>query len=107
MSRGAADTNSSDGSGRDSDKVIAFFVCPGAKEVPIPHALISYGDGCTRMQPCPRRDFCMWFASHDLGGEIEFSDVPEGAQLMGEFTTQPFACRRFRLIRETRNRRIG
>ena len=83
-------------------KVVAFFVCPGAKEVAIPHAVFPYGSGCSHMEPCPRRDVCLWYASHDLGGELEFSDVPSGAQLTAEFATGPFSCRRFELIEETR-----
>ena len=90
-----------------TDKVVALFVCPGAKEVAIPHAVFPYGSGCSQMEPCPRREFCLWYASHDLGGELEFSDVPDGAQLTAEFTTGPFSCPRWKWIDDPRNRRAN
>lgn len=100
MSSSAARLKTARGVAEPRDNVVAFFVCPGAKEVLISHTLFTHGDGCSEMEACPCRDVCQWFASHDLGGEIEFSDVAPGAQLKADFTTTPFACPHFRLIEE-------
>ncbi len=80
--------------------VIAFYVCSGAKEVAIDHAVFPHGSGCSEMKPCPARDLCVWYASHDLGGTLEYSDVPAAAQLQGAFTVHPFSCPQFRAIGE-------
>lgn len=104
MSSDAAGLNPDDPA-HHSGNVVAFFVCPGAKEVMLPHALFPYGDGCSEMEPCPRRTYCLWFASHDLGGKLEFSDVPSDAQLPGNFNSRPFSCPRFRAMRQRRLRR--
>jgi hypothetical protein len=77
---------------RAQAKPAALYVCPGAKDVPIDYAIFPYGSGFTGLCACPGRDICMWYAAHDLGGEVEFNELPEESMLPGIFNAAPFRC---------------
>ena len=72
-----------------------FFVCSGAKETAIEHAIFPHGGGFTEMAPCPARDICAWYAAHDLGGLVAFNEQPREALLAAPFTSRPFSCPHF------------
>jgi hypothetical protein len=73
-----------------------MFVCAGCRPEPLGYALFEVGDSIDAMQVCPMRDVCTWYAAHDLGGEFEYADQPEGAILPALFRSEPyFACRNF------------
>lgn len=75
--------------------VVPFFVCPGVRDVPLTIALFPIGGDLSEPRSCPARDICVWYAAHDLGGTVEFNDVPEGRQLYPQFVAQPFGCLNF------------
>lgn len=69
-----------------------MFVCAGAKDTPIEHAVFPHGSGCSQMSPCPGRDICAWYASHDLGGDDAYNEMPESMMLRANFRSGPFSC---------------
>ncbi len=80
---------------RAQSKATALYVCPGAKEVPLDYAIFPYGSGFTALCACPGRDICLWYAAHDFGGEVEFSDLPVDSMLPAIFDSGPFHCADF------------
>lgn len=77
-------------------QVSALYVCPGVKDEPIDYAIFPYGSGFTGPAACPGREICLWYAAHDLGGEVEFNDLPTDTLLTANFRAQPFFCPHFR-----------
>lgn len=75
--------------------IVPLFVCPGVKDVPLEHAVFPHGGGFSKPMPCPMRDWCVWFAAHDLGGRSAFNEFPAEVILAPEFKAGPFSCRRF------------
>ncbi len=76
-------------------EVIPFYVCPGMKDVPLTYAVFPYGDNCSSPAACPAREICQWYAAHDLGGEVQFNELPEAILLRGDFRSRPFRCSNF------------
>lgn len=66
-----------------------MYVCPGLLLEPLGYASIILGDSLEEALPCPRRAHCTWFAGHDLGGDVEFSDFPPAAQILPVFPDGP------------------
>lgn len=64
--------------------------------MPLSYAVFPYGDGFTAPDPCPARDLCLWYASHDLGGKTRFNELPIDMLLPASFHSHPFSCPRFR-----------
>ncbi len=65
--------------------ITPMFVCPGLLLEPLGYASIILGDALEHALQCPRRTQCAWFAGHDLGGDVEFSDFPPAAQILPVF----------------------
>lgn len=75
--------------------MIPMFVCPGVKDVPLDYVLFPFGGGISKLNACPGRDICQWYAAHDLGGEMMFSDTPPETQMTAQFLSHPFSCPNF------------
>ncbi len=84
--------------GLSSANVLPLFACPGAKEVTIQHAVFPHGSGFSEMKACPARAICVWYASHDYGGEFAFNEQPQDRLLGGNFQARPFRCTHFQSL---------
>lgn len=82
-----------------------LYVCPGIKDVPVPHAIFPYGSGFTESRRCALRDCCYWFAPHDLGGTSSILDFPDEAILPANFRPFPFYCSSFRSLEPRRRKK--
>jgi hypothetical protein len=93
----------------DAENVTPMYVCPGAKDEAFDYTFLLYGDGLSRMIPCPARDCCRWYGSYDLGGEHLYTDFPPGMRISAQFKDDPyFSCPRFQdMSRKERGGRKG
>jgi hypothetical protein len=77
----------------DPSPVVPMYVCPGCRPAPLEHVSLELGEDVDAMQECPCREVCTWYAGHDLGGETEYTALPEPARLAAAFQLGPyFSC---------------
>lgn len=84
------------GAPQSTAEVVPFYVCPGAREVPVGYTVFPYGGSIDTMVACPAREICAWYAAHDLGETVAYNDQPEARLLPAVFKTGPFSCAHFR-----------
>lgn len=77
------------------------------RDKPLRHAVFPHGSGFTAPNPCPAREVCVWYASHDLGGRISYNELPRAALLPANFQSHPFSCAWFRDTIEVHVRRAA
>jgi len=76
--------------------VVPMFVCAGCRPTPLGYASFTHGDGLEGMAECPCRDVCTWYAGHDLGGTVEYDELPTAGQMAAAFKLTPyFSCANF------------